>query len=611
MVTDPFIQQYLERIDEYLELSLQQLSLSLSPKQHNKDEEEDLQSLQEKLQKIKLIVAKIHASLRSHSSKVVEVDYATVLDLLSDLPREQFIEHQNGLINLVTNAIYQYTLLLCYYTLKSECVSFLPEAYESARYYKRVSDSKLWSTLYFVQTLPNKIAIFSRQLNYSFKKLKAIDASSEYSAEKLKILGHNFLEDVKPKWNKMMMVHDFRFVGLPKKSVSWAYFFLNLPRAMIRDELHKKIDYMDHLTKNYTTKLGQLIISFESGSKSTISDDYRKHVAALQEFFNGNDNDNIYSMVQHTMQFRSNVEKICDTKPSIATRYWPCALLVLTYGPSSIISIWQSRFKILHFLQENVVDFAMGLIYNWIYIPLKNVWATVRHDDDSSIAMMSAGTLDSEINSLTRMIVSFVKEKSNSNIDVDTLVQQIEHGDLTDFMEIYENQLEKPIKNIVTGGLIRSLLIQVQKTKVEGSLALNGIDKMLQSQQLVFGVVAISPALLILYVTTTCVYRLIKVGNFWSNIEECKQNLGACLNNVERLLNYDESAKKDTVDNCLAQGLLTIEISSIARYGSLLVPRSRLNEWYRDVEEISDSQLSNSSRINVINRIYHVYGRFF
>jgi nuclear control of ATPase protein 2 len=39
----------------------------------------------------------------------------------------------------------------------------------------------------------------------------------------------------------------------------------------------------------------------------------------------------------------------------------------------------------------------------------------------------------------------------------------------------------------IRGDLIRALLIQVQKTKVDVELAMSGIDTLLKSQELVFG----------------------------------------------------------------------------------------------------------------------------
>lgn len=611
MVSDPYILQSFQRIDENLELSLQKLTL-VTPQRQDQDQDNDkLQILQEQLCDIKEIVDKVSHSIQSYGSGNVIIDYSTILKVISNLPKSEHTEQEDPLEALVTKSISQYVLLLCYYTLTNESLSLLPGTYDTSRYFRCIADSKWKSLLYSLQTLPIRMQQFGRQIYEKLNKLVKLESPEELYLTKAKNISLDLLDELKPHWNEMMMVRTFRFVGLPKESRKWASFLINLPRAMIRDELHRKLESIDTLNKKYTIKLGHLILEFQSNSDDYQRFNLNKKLDTLQDFLALPKSASLLDVVEHTKNYHATIHNNRIEKPSKLTRYWPTALLIFVYGPSSCIYIWQSRFKILQFFEENVVDFAMGLIYNWVYIPLKQVWGTVRHDEDSSIAVMSKGTLESEVSSLTRMIVSFVNENSGSTVDDNLLVQQVEHGDLTKFMEIYETQLEHPIKNIVTGGLVRSLLIQVQKTKVDGSLALNGIDKMLQSQQLVFGVMAVSPALLILYTVLLCAYRLVKVGNFWSNVQRYKTDLSYSLNNVERILNYTEAENSNLDEKYLNQGLLTIEVSSMGDVGSVLVPHSRLKEWFRDIQEIVDTKLDNKARLNVVNRIYHVYSKYF
>lgn len=379
-----------------------------------------------------------------------------------------------------------------------------------------------------------------------------------------------------------------------------------LPTAWPRSDLRKRYNECERFARHYTAALGRLMVEFRASDKLALEDSLEQKLKALRTFLKL-DSANMAQIVQETQNSAVVSSTTTYRVPSLATRYWPVALLVLCYGPTSLVALWHSRRAIQRFLQENVVDFARGLLYNWVYVPLKQVWATVRHDEDSSIAVMSKGTLDSESSSLTRMVVRFVRENSSQSFDEDKLVSQVEHGDLTEFLEIYENQLEKPVRNLITGALVRSLLIQLQKTKVDGSLALSGIDRMLQSQQLVFGVVALSPALLIIYTTSVSAYRLCKVGKLWSYEKQHREILSQSLNNAERLLNYDDEQKEIYYN----QGLLAIEVTTVFNMGLTLVPRSRWPEWTRDVAEIADSKLSLQSRLNVITRIYHTYGKFF
>ena len=281
--------------------------------------------------------------------------------------------------------------------------------------------------------------------------------------------------------------------------------------------------------------------------------------------------------------------------------------------PVYCLSCGTDRYIILEFFDKNVWQFLRGLVFNWVWTPLKDIWATVRHDEGSQIAMMSSGMLDTEMESLCRMMTRFLNENAgpNGTITQMEVMSHIKHGDLDEFMKIYEGEIHNPIKNILTGRLITSLLIQVQKTKVDGSLALNGIDQMLKSQQLVFAFVALSPATLLLYLLVSSLLRFVKMGTIWSSVSAYKLKLACSLNNVERILNYGD-LEADQLDlKYLNQGLLIMESSNLSTYGNVVIPNNRRGEWNRDIEELVNVHFSNSAKLNVINRIYHVYGKYF
>ena len=64
-------------------------------------------------------------------------------------------------------------------------------------------------------------------------------------------------------------------------------------------------------------------------------------------------------------------------------------------------------------------------------------------------------------------------------------------------MRSYEMELKKPIKNLLSGDLMRSLLIQVQKLKVDTESAMLEIDQILRANELSISLVAAVPAFLI------------------------------------------------------------------------------------------------------------------
>lgn len=51
-------------------------------------------------------------------------------------------------------------------------------------------------------------------------------------------------------------------------------------------------------------------------------------------------------------------------------------------------------------------------------------------------------------------------------IQLASLSQQIRLGDFTPVLQVYEEDIRSPLKSAITGSLLRSLFIQVQKAKV-------------------------------------------------------------------------------------------------------------------------------------------------
>ena len=53
--------------------------------------------------------------------------------------------------------------------------------------------------------------------------------------------------------------------------------------------------------------------------------------------------------------------------------------------------------------------------------------------------------------------------------ELEALSRQVQMGDLTAVMQIYEEDIKSPVRSAVQGTLLRSLFIQVQKAKVSVS----------------------------------------------------------------------------------------------------------------------------------------------
>lgn len=65
------------------------------------------------------------------------------------------------------------------------------------------------------------------------------------------------------------------------------------------------------------------------------------------------------------------------------------------------------------------------------------------------------------------MTLALAQDKLHYNQDqLASLSKQIRLGDLTPVLEIYEEDIKNPFKSAITGTLLRSVFVQIQKAKV-------------------------------------------------------------------------------------------------------------------------------------------------
>lgn len=191
-------------------------------------------------------------------------------------------------------------------------------------------------------------------------------------------------------------------------------------------------------------------------------------------------------------------------KPSRLIRYWIPAVGVLLSGSTLLRIFVNRRAEIAQWFRElgqTTIDFWT----NWVLEPVKKLIGTIRHDEHSEIAIQSRDSLRADRESLERMVIDFAlqhPEGSNTNFTEGQIAEikaKVKEGDLTPVLKAYEREMQSPIKNAIMGDLIRTLLIQIQKTKVDVEVAIGGIDSILKSQELLFGFVGIAPGVLISY----------------------------------------------------------------------------------------------------------------
>lgn len=188
-------------------------------------------------------------------------------------------------------------------------------------------------------------------------------------------------------------------------------------------------------------------------------------------------------------------------RPSVGTRLWVPIVSGSVLGLVALRHVSLRWTDIVYFVTE-ARKTAISLFQSWVFEPLYQMYETVRYKQ-SHLRIQGAESLESDLESLERMVVSFAKDSkgvSDPSILSDIAKRTLD-GDLTIVLESYEEDLRSPIKSIATGHLIRPLLIQIQKAKVDAAMALSALDRLLRSNELNFTFLALLPLLGILGLT--------------------------------------------------------------------------------------------------------------
>ncbi|KAF1987212.1 NCA2-domain-containing protein [Aulographum hederae CBS 113979] len=298
-------------------------------------------------------------------------------------------------------------------------------------------------------------------------------------------------------------------------------------------------------------------------------------------------------------------------RPSRLIRYWFPAIALLLSSGTILRIVVNRKAEIITWIQEfgsTVIDFWT----NWVVEPTKKVIGTIRHDEGSEVSIMSKKSLEGDRASLERMVVDFAKDNPNGTTmgeaELADLKLKVKEGDLTPVLKAYEKDLQKPFVGTIRGNLVRALLIQIQKTKVDVEVAMGGIDSLLKSQELVFGFVGLTPGILV----------MIGVSRWLSSMfgnraglkrGEKKGHMIKELRNIDRILaaatptDFGELFYKD-------HGLLLCEVHVLRQSASRLFPRQVFRDFLEDIDDLVDIRTGVQRQMKVVDRIRWAYAKW-
>lgn len=512
-----------------------------------------------------------------------------------------------------------YNLILFHLKLSDQLIKMTAPISRDIEYYDSVLASKKTIGIYCVQTSPILAYNWGKEVYQTIVENEQL-LTPQWVPNVLKNLYNQLVNlarrsaKVSRSYFKKLRSPNFLMLkNLQQNRFNYVKAVFGAPFYSMRQQIITKRQQLVDLKYENAVKLGLLldempIFTSESDIELFYSQLDSKLTKLNVEF--GFNTINLGNLIDTIPQIRSQIKNSHQSngKPSFAYRYWFLLVLGLLYIPSTLNNIIQRQLEIWDWIQTNLIDSLIGFYQNWIVKPVTQIIGTIRHDSDSEIAIMSQKSLSSDLDSLTRMVIDFVVDnQSIPEADLQMvkadIVDNVSKGDLTSIMENYEVNLKKPMVNLIKGNLLRNLLIQIQKLKVDGDIAMSGIDKLLKSQELVFTMMALSPSILICYLIGNSIYSYFTVTSY--SISE-KLTFKSKLNNIERLISNKLSNQLSSKSNYKIDGLLLLEILDLKNLGESIIKENK-TDWTRDCNDLLDNRMSDEFKLRTINRIWNLY----
>ncbi|OZJ06885.1 hypothetical protein BZG36_00236 [Bifiguratus adelaidae] len=309
-------------------------------------------------------------------------------------------------------------------------------------------------------------------------------------------------------------------------------------------------------------------------------------------------------------------------RPSYVTRYWlPC--LSFYMASNLVIRYVVSRKQDIRLWIQEAIRTANDFVVHWVYEPMERVWQTIRMKDND-LVLISKESLNSDWESLERMVTQFARDYYHFTDDqIAELSKQVRDGDLSIVLKVYENEIKNPVKNAVMGELVRTLLIQVQKVKVDVDAAMAALNKLLKSNELNFAFLAVAPSMLLLYSIVAWVRNIFqrRSGNIAGKVEE---PLLDTLRQIEVILNLANYPVESATSNTLYvprrtlqyggqltyrdQGYLLCDIHVLRVFSRHLSRRNNMRDKFlQDLRELESTKLTVSQKLGTVHRMWRTW----
>jgi len=234
----------------------------------------------------------------------------------------------------------------------------------------------------------------------------------------------------------------------------------------------------------------------------------------------------------------------------------------------------------------------------------------------------------------SNQLCASTKEKvSHRREFLSTINERARNQDMNIVMKNYQQELNTPIRSALLGDLIKGILIQVQKVKVDGEGLVIQIDQIMKQNQINFSLLATIPAILLITFLTIATKnivanRILKQRRY--GLSTLRQQIILKIREIEHVLIFNSETPALMINN---QELIVVEkhnnengdqqtiMMTYLTFGHFLSliyelkyftkqlqsKRMLSKEFNDDINLLTYTQLSVKQKLLIIQQIYHSY----
>ncbi|CAF3085971.1 unnamed protein product [Rotaria socialis] len=381
---------------------------------------------------------------------------------------------------------------------------------------------------------------------------------------------------------------------------------------------------------NYTNELYKLL--FDNASV-----DYNSHSDLVDVI-------EVYSQMLNSFdEFKSRWANLMHlyNRPTHIKRYLPYYVCATSIGLYTVYKVYTNREQIINYIYTSY-DSLTFFVNEHLIAPLKTIYKSTFESRASQTAfensqlnyINSKKILEEMLEEYGREHAGTLSQVNNASLQefLSTLNERARNEDMNIVMKNYQLEMNQPIRSALLGDLIKGILIQVQKVKVDGEGLVIQIDQLMKQNEINFSLLATIPAILLitfLIISTKNVISnfLIKQRKF--DISTLRLRIIRKMREIEHVLIFNIETPALTMNN--NEIIVTekehnenhnhLEVMTNLTYGRFLslvyelkyftnqIKSQRMlsNEFNEDINLLTHTQLSVQQKILIIQQICHSY----